>query len=33
VGVSAEQMIELLQSGLTVRELLQYLAARTGQVA
>lgn len=33
VGVSAEQMIELLKSGLTVRELLQYLAARTGEVA
>jgi hypothetical protein len=33
VGVSADQMIELLKSGLTVRELLQYLAARSGEVA
>ena len=33
VGVSAEQMIDLLKSGLTVRELLEYLAARTGEVA
>ncbi len=33
VGVSADQMIELLESGLTVRELLEYLAARTGEVA
>jgi hypothetical protein len=33
VGVSADQMAELLQAGLTVRELLQYLAARTGEVA
>jgi hypothetical protein len=33
VGVSADQMIELLQSGLTVGELLDYLAARTGEVA
>ena len=29
VGVSAGEMIELLKSGLTVGELLQYLAART----
>jgi hypothetical protein len=28
VGVSADQMILLLQSGLTVGELLNYLAAR-----
>lgn len=28
VGVSSDQMISLLQSGLTVRELLDYLAAR-----
>jgi hypothetical protein len=28
VGVSADQMILLLESGLTVRELLEYLAAR-----
>jgi hypothetical protein len=33
VGVSADQMILLLQSGLTVGELLEYLAARTGEVA
>ncbi len=33
VGVSADQMMELLKSGLTVRELLDYLAARTGEVA
>jgi len=33
VGVSADQMIELLKSGLTVGELLDYLAARTGEVA
>jgi hypothetical protein len=33
VGVSADQMIELLQSGLTVGELLEVLAARAGEVA
>jgi hypothetical protein len=33
VGVSANQMAELLRSGWTVRELLDYLAARTGEVA
>ena len=33
VGVSADQMIELLRSGLTVRELLEFLAARSGEVA
>ncbi|HMD15293.1 MAG TPA: hypothetical protein VKH18_01400 [Terriglobales bacterium] len=33
VGVSADQMIVLLESGLTVGELLDYLAARTGEVA
>jgi hypothetical protein len=33
VGVSADEMIELLKSGLTVRELLEYLAGRTGEVA
>ncbi len=33
VGVSADQMIELLKAGFTVRELLQYLAARTGDAA
>jgi hypothetical protein len=33
VGVSADQMILLLQSGLTPGELLDYLAARTGKVA
>lgn len=32
-GVSADQMIQLLQSGLTVGELLEYLAARAGEVA
>jgi hypothetical protein len=30
VGVGTEQMIRLLDSGLTVRELLEYLAARAG---
>lgn len=29
VGVSADEMIELLKSGLTIGELLEYLAART----
>jgi hypothetical protein len=33
VGVSADEMIELLKSGLSVRELLEYLAGRTGEVA
>jgi hypothetical protein len=33
VGVSTEEMIQMLQSGLTVGELLQYLASRTGEVA
>jgi hypothetical protein len=33
VGVSASEMAELLRSGLTVRELLDYLAARTSEVA
>jgi hypothetical protein len=33
VGVSAEQMIQMLQSGLTVGELLQYLASRSVEVA
>jgi hypothetical protein len=28
-----DQMIELLKSGLTVGELLEYLKARTGEVA
>jgi hypothetical protein len=32
VGVNADQMIQLLRSGLTVRELLEYLDARTGDV-
>ncbi|MGB8013810.1 MAG: hypothetical protein WCF68_19515 [Terriglobales bacterium] len=32
-GVSADQMILLLRSGLTVRELLEYLAACSGEVA
>ena len=33
VGVSADEMINLLQSGLTVRELLEYLLSRTGDAA
>jgi len=33
VGVSTDQMIQLLQSGLTVGELLEFLAARAGDVA
>jgi hypothetical protein len=33
VGLNADQMIQLLRSGLTVRELLEYLAARAGEVA
>ncbi len=33
VGVSADQMIQLLESGLTVGELLEYLVARSGEVA
>jgi hypothetical protein len=33
LGVSADHMILLLQSGMTVGELLEYLAARTGEVA
>ena len=32
VGVSAAQMIELLQSGLTVGELLAYLALRSNEI-
>ena len=32
VGVSADQMILLLNSGLTVSELLEYLGARTRQM-
>ena len=32
VGVSADQMILLLDSGLTVGELLEYLGARTKQI-
>jgi hypothetical protein len=32
VGVSADHMILLLNSGLTVSELLEYLGARTRQV-
>ncbi len=31
VGVSADQMILLLESGLTVVELVEYLAARNGE--
>jgi hypothetical protein len=33
VGVSADQMVDLLRQGLTVRELLEYLEARSGDVA
>jgi hypothetical protein len=33
VGVSADQMILLLNSGLTVGELLEYLGARTRQAS
>jgi hypothetical protein len=33
VGLSADQMIQLLRSGLTVRELLEYLATRAGDIA
>ena len=33
VGVSADQMIVMLRSGLTVGELLDYLTKRTGEVA
>ena len=33
VGVSADQMIQLLQSGMTVGELLEFLTARSGDVA
>lgn len=32
-GVSPEQMIELLRSGLTVGELLEYLTGGSGEVA
>jgi hypothetical protein len=32
-GVNADQMILLLESGLTIGELLEYLAARSGEVA
>jgi hypothetical protein len=30
VGVTTDQMIELLKSGLTVGELIEYLSARAG---
>lgn len=33
IGVTTDQMILLLESGLTVRELLEYLASRAGEVA
>jgi hypothetical protein len=33
VGVSAEQMLELLEAGLTVGELLQYLTEPSGDVS
>jgi len=32
-GVSAEQMIQLLESGLTVRELLEYVMSRNTYLA
>lgn len=32
-GVTADEMIYLLDSGLNVGELLEYLAARSGEVA
>ena len=32
-GLNADQMILLSESGLTVGELLEYLAARSGEVA
>jgi hypothetical protein len=32
-GVTTDQMIQLLHSGLTVGELLEFLAARSGEVA
>ena len=32
-GITIEKMIELLRSGLTVSELLKYLAARSGNTA
>jgi hypothetical protein len=33
VGVNAEEMIQMLQSGLTVGDLLQFLASRAEEVA
>ena len=33
VGVSTDQMISLLEEGLTVRELLEYLVIRSGYSA
>lgn len=32
-GVTPDEMIQLLKSGLTVGELLEYLASRSGEVA
>jgi len=32
-GVSTDQMIKLLEAGLTVRELVEYVLARAGDVA
>lgn len=32
-GVTTDEMIQLLDSGLNVGELLEYLAARSGEVA
>jgi hypothetical protein len=33
VGVSTDQMIQMLSAGLTVGELLEYLLSRAGEVA
>jgi hypothetical protein len=32
VGVSADQMIKLLDAGMTVRELLEYMAGRAEEI-
>lgn len=32
VGVSADQMIKLLDAGMTVRELLEYMVARAEEI-
>jgi hypothetical protein len=33
IGVTTDEMIQLLDSGLNVAELLEYLAARSGEIA